>query len=120
MATVREKCFEHWKVEGKGGFMLPCFCETCNGEVLFNPATTKWQAAHRIHRAWNGSDEPDNVRPMIWEHHRTETHEKDIPEIADAKRKGLKHYGAKEKNSRGFYRHKDMVYDWSKGRYVRR
>lgn len=107
MATIRERCFNHWKVETESGIRLPCFCETCNGEVYFNPAITKWQAAHRIHKAWGGSDDPENVRPMIWDHHRTETHSKDIPEIADAKRKGQKHFGVKTRDKRrGFRGHR--------------
>lgn len=44
---------------------------------------------------------------MIWDHHRTETHGKDIPEIADAKRKGQKHFGVKTKDKRrGFRGHR--------------
>lgn len=116
MSSLREKVFDHYKVDTPEGRRLPCWCDTCQGQVLFNPATTPWEAAHRIHRAWDGDDSVENVRPAIKAHHRAETHGRDQTEIADGKRKGLKHFGVKERKS-SFYRPPGAKYDWTRGGY---
>ena len=66
-------------------------CHLCN---LLIVAGAKWEVSHPTPLEMGGADDKTNWRPAHFACHRQETHEKDIPQIALAKRVEAKHLGA--------------------------
>jgi len=111
---TRRQCFEHWRHETPHGWRMTCQCG-CGQE--FNPATQKWDADHLIVREHGGSDDPPNVRPLLYDCHKVKTG-KDKGDIAKGVRQSDSIYGVRQSRSK-LRRPEGMHYDWEQGRYVR-
>ena len=97
MSKLRKDCFEYWKIERGGTFLLPCHGSLCNG-ALFQPSTTTWEAEHERSRFLGGSDEPPNCRPFCIPCHKIKTGEDDAPRHAKVRATTKKHFGVNRPN----------------------
>jgi hypothetical protein len=66
-------------------------CHLCNGEIHVNEA---WEVSHPTPLELGGADDKSNWKPAHRVCHRVETFTKDIPAIAQAKRREALHMGA--------------------------
>lgn len=77
-------------------------CHLCGSKI--DAVREKWEREHVIPLAMGGADEPSNQRPAHKSCHRAKT-DKDLNELARAKRRQANHLGARPKGtirSRGF------------------
>lgn len=114
--VIRRKCFEYWRYPAPrgGGWRMKCQCG-CGTE--FNPAAEKWEADHEHLHTYDGSDEPPNVRPVLYACHKIKSG-KDKTFIAKGQRQSDSVYGVKRPRS-SLRKPEGMHFDWERGRYVR-
>ena len=67
-------------------------CHLCDGKI--DGTLEAWDVSHEIPLELGGDDEGDNLRVAHRKCHRLHTAERDIPQIAKAKRVQRKHIGA--------------------------
>lgn len=89
--VIRRKCFAYWRYLTPRGWRMRCQCG-CN--VEFNPADVKWEADHEHLHTYDGSDDPPNVRPLIYRCHKAKSG-KDKTFIAKGQRQSDSVYGVK-------------------------
>ena len=85
-----------------------CECG-CGLKVLGTP-----EYHHRIPAALGGSNDLDNCEVWDPKHHKQQTAEKDVPQIAKSRRVAEKRMGLRA-SKRPFPKHRDP---WGKGRYA--
>lgn len=68
-------------------------CHLCNGKILPGEA---WEVSHPVPLEMGGADEIQNMFPAHKKCHRRQTSEVDIPMIAKAKRRQMRHLGVKK------------------------
>jgi hypothetical protein len=89
----------------------------CGCETEFNPASEKWEADHDVVHHHGGSDDPPNLRPLLYACHREKSgHDK--RRIAKGQRQSDSIYGVKRPSSK-LRKPEGAQYDWDKRRYVR-
>lgn len=73
-------------------------CHFCNGKI--NGTREAWDISHEIPLELGGADDDENRKPAHRKCHRSHTAAVDQPNIAKAKRREMKHIGAKPKGRR--------------------
>lgn len=89
-------------------------CENCTAKLHVG----KYAFDHDNPDGLTGEPTLANCRVLCTACHAVKTRTQDVPNIAKAKRRELRHMGIK-KPSRGFRKPKDTKFDWHLGRYVR-
>jgi 5-methylcytosine-specific restriction protein A len=105
----------------KYAIFLDCggVCHICGGKIA---ACEGWDIDHLIPLELGGQDDESNWRPAHRKCHRNKTAQADIPAIAKAKRRAMRHAGIRRKpGGRSFPTNRDQP--WKKkitGEIVRR